>query len=87
MKQAHAGATVPTHHSHVPFRLAHPVNEVLCTRCPTPPAAPSPPKRVLVPLTPAKPSVTKGKFTLLTYNLLADLYATVGWCLRVIVLD
>ena len=28
-------------------------------------------------MTPAKPSVTKGKFTLLSYNLLADLYATV----------
>jgi mRNA deadenylase 3'-5' endonuclease subunit Ccr4 len=23
--------------------------------------------------------VTKGRFTLLSYNLLADLYATVGW--------
>lgn len=29
-------------------------------------------------MTPAKPCVTKGKFTLLSYNLLADLYATVG---------
>lgn len=33
---------------------------------------------MLVPLTPAKPCVTKGKFTLLSYNLLADLYATVS---------
>ena len=40
-------------------------------------AAPTPPRRVLVPMTPAKPCVTKGKFTLLSYNLLADLYATV----------
>lgn len=40
-------------------------------------AAPCPPRRALVPLTPAKPCVTKGKFTLLSYNLLADLYATV----------
>ena len=39
--------------------------------------APCPPRRVLVPLTPSKPSVARGKFTLLTYNLLADLYATV----------
>ena len=38
--------------------------------------APCPPRRVLVPLTPSKPSVARGKFTLLTYNLLADLYAT-----------
>lgn len=42
------------------------------------PAAPCPPRRVLVPLTPGKPCVTKGKFTLLSYNLLADLYATVS---------
>jgi CCR4-NOT transcription complex subunit 6 len=45
--------------------------------------APCPPRRVLVPLTPAKPCVTKGKFTLLSYNLLADLYATgdqFGYC-------
>ena len=38
---------------------------------------------MLVPLTPARPSVSKGKFTLLTYNLLADLYATAdqfGYC-------
>lgn len=43
-------------------------------------AAPCPPRRVLVSLTPAKPCVTKGKFTLLSYNLLADLYATVRLC-------
>ncbi|KAL4441485.1 hypothetical protein ABPG77_001989 [Micractinium sp. CCAP 211/92] len=45
--------------------------------------APNPPRRVLVPLTPARPCVTKGKFTLLSYNLLADLYATgdqFGYC-------
>lgn len=45
--------------------------------------APNPPRRVLVPLTPATPSVTKGRFTLLSYNLLADLYATgdqFGYC-------
>ncbi|KAI3426985.1 hypothetical protein D9Q98_006929 [Chlorella vulgaris] len=45
--------------------------------------APCPPRRVLVPMTPAKPSVSKGKFTLLSYNLLADLYATgdqFGYC-------
>lgn len=41
-------------------------------------AAPCPPRRALVPMTPAKPSVTKGRFSLLSYNLLADLYATVG---------
>lgn len=45
-------------------------------------AAPNPPRRVLVPLTPARPCVTKGKFTLLSYNLLADLYATVGGSAR-----
>lgn len=45
----------------------------LARRC----AAPCPPRRALVPLTPGKPCVTKGKFTLLSYNLLADLYATV----------
>ena len=40
-------------------------------------AAPCPPRRVLVPMTPSRPSVTKGKFSLLSYNMLADLYATV----------
>lgn len=40
--------------------------------------APSPPKRAFVPITPAPKSVVSaGKFTALTYNLLADLYATV----------
>lgn len=38
--------------------------------------APNPPRRSLVPLTPAHPTVTKGRFTVLSYNLLADLYAT-----------
>lgn len=38
--------------------------------------APNPPKRVLVPISPPYPSVTKGRFTLVSYNLLADLYAT-----------
>eukprot|EP00887_Chlorella_sp_A99_P001164 scaffold14.g1164.t1 len=45
--------------------------------------APCPPRRALVPLTPAKPSVARGKFTLLSYNMLADLYATAdqfGYC-------
>lgn len=36
---------------------------------------PEPPRRVLVPLVPTKP--TGGTFTVLTYNVLADLYATV----------
>ena len=48
--------------------------------------APQPPSRELVPLPPPKgrPLAPGGKFTLLTYNLLADLYATVGAviCLR-----
>lgn len=48
--------------------------------------APQPPSRELVPLPPPKgrPLAPGGKFTLLTYNLLADLYATVGavTCLR-----
>lgn len=63
-------------HDIPPTALTHP----LCPpRHPRPrAAAPCPPRRVLVPLTPAKPCVTKGKFTLLSYNLLADLYATVG---------
>ena len=41
--------------------------------------APQPPSRELVPLPPPKgrPLAPGGKFTLLTYNLLADLYATV----------
>lgn len=40
--------------------------------------APSPPRRSLSPITPApKNIVSAGKFTALTYNLLADLYATV----------
>ena len=39
--------------------------------------APSPPKRSLTPVPPPKNVVTTGKFTALTYNLLADLYATV----------
>ncbi len=39
--------------------------------------APSPPKRALTPLPPPKAVVAAGKFTALTYNLLADLYATV----------
>ena len=40
--------------------------------------APSPPKRAFVPITPAPENVVSaGKFTALTYNLLADLYATV----------
>ncbi|KAK9827722.1 hypothetical protein WJX81_005188 [Elliptochloris bilobata] len=38
--------------------------------------APSPPKRSLTPVPPPKNVVTTGKFTALTYNLLADLYAT-----------
>ncbi|KAK9806248.1 hypothetical protein WJX72_007236 [[Myrmecia] bisecta] len=38
--------------------------------------APSPPKRNLVAITPPKHIVAAGKFTALTYNLLADLYAT-----------
>jgi CCR4-NOT transcription complex subunit 6 len=38
--------------------------------------APAPPRRAMVPITPPQPAVTKGRFTLLTYNLLADLYAT-----------
>jgi CCR4-NOT transcription complex subunit 6 len=40
--------------------------------------APQPPSRELVPLPPPKgrPLAPSGKFTLLTYNLLADLYAT-----------
>lgn len=38
---------------------------------------PSPPKRSLTPVPPPKNVVTTGKFTALTYNLLADLYATV----------
>lgn len=39
---------------------------------------PSPPRRMMVPLPTPTVSVTdKGKFTLLTYNVLADLYATV----------
>lgn len=45
--------------------------------------APAPPRRALVPLTPPKPCVTRGKFTLLSYNMLADLYATTdqhGYC-------
>ena len=36
---------------------------------------PSPPKRSLVPITPPHASVAKGAFTVLSYNLLADLYA------------
>ena len=40
--------------------------------------APSPPKRALTPISPPpKNVVSAGKFTALTYNLLADLYATV----------
>ena len=40
--------------------------------------APSPPKRVFTPISPPpKNVVSAGKFTALTYNLLADLYATV----------
>lgn len=45
--------------------------------------APCPPRRSLVRITPAAPSVTRGRFTLLSYNLLADLYATpeqFGYC-------
>ena len=40
------------------------------------PAA-TPPQRSLVPITPPHSCVREGKFTALTYNLLADLYATV----------
>lgn len=43
--------------------------------------APLPPKRALIALPPAKGQAapdTQGSFTLLTYNLLADLYATVA---------
>ena len=45
--------------------------------------APNPPRRSLVPITPPHPSVSKGAFTVLSYNLLADLYATseqFGYC-------
>jgi CCR4-NOT transcription complex subunit 6 len=45
--------------------------------------APNPPRRSLVPITPPHASVTKGAFTVLSYNLLADLYATAemfGYC-------
>ena len=42
--------------------------------------APLPPNRSLTPLPPPKNVVTTGKFTALTYNLLADLYATVSPC-------
>jgi CCR4-NOT transcription complex subunit 6 len=38
--------------------------------------APDPPRRALLALPPAGPVVAKGRFTLLSYNLLADLYAT-----------
>lgn len=38
--------------------------------------APAPPRRVMVPFTPSKPTVSRGKFTVLSYNLLADLYAS-----------
>lgn len=38
--------------------------------------APSPPKRIMVPMAPSQATAPKGKFTLLSYNLLADLYAT-----------
>ncbi len=42
--------------------------------------APLPPSRAMVPLPPPKgaPLAPGGRFTLLTYNLLADLYATVS---------
>lgn len=40
---------------------------------------PEPPRRVLIPLMPTKPA--GGTFTVLTYNVLADLYATVRWLL------
>jgi hypothetical protein len=62
----------------LPQTLLHPCPT--CRSAPPACAAPNPPRRVLVPMTPAKPSVTKGKFTLLSYNLLADLYATVSGC-------
>lgn len=40
--------------------------------------SPSPPKRTLTPITPTPKNVLGvGKFTALTYNVLADLYATV----------
>lgn len=45
--------------------------------------SPNPPKRTLVPITLPHPAVTKGRFTLLSYNMLADLYATAdqfGYC-------
>jgi hypothetical protein len=68
-KHLHRAARQCRINSHTLFPLTPPLH---CA-C----AAPNPPRRVLVPMTPAKPSVTKGKFTLLSYNLLADLYATV----------
>lgn len=41
--------------------------------------APNPPQRSLVQLGPPAPAVSSlGRFTVLTYNLLADLYAKVG---------
>lgn len=41
--------------------------------------APSPPKRSLAPISPAPHTAqSANRFTALTYNLLADLYATVG---------
>ena len=88
----HSTARV-THHAPWPPRcsaLPAPPRRRWCRRHPSfcdsdlcaPPlrrfAAPCPPRRALVPLTPGKPCVTKGKFTLLSYNLLADLYATVS---------
>ena len=38
--------------------------------------SPLPPRRAMIPVAPIRPAVKKGRFTVLTYNLLADLYAT-----------
>lgn len=39
--------------------------------------APTPPKRSMIPFASPQQSVVAGKFTALTYNVLADLYASV----------
>lgn len=45
--------------------------------------SPSPPKRALIPVVPSRVLAAGGsRFTILTYNLLADLYATVRWGLH-----
>ncbi|KAL6771168.1 hypothetical protein ACKKBF_B34205 [Auxenochlorella protothecoides x Auxenochlorella symbiontica] len=53
----------------------HDLGKVVTTLTPRVRPEPTPPRRGMVPMPPSRPVLRRGGFTLLTYNLLAELYA------------